>query len=146
MNSLARRMPALTLSNTAITIGLLGAGAYATRQLYTSRPLALDSTSKLGAGTPPPKKTFTSPVPVNFKSLRLESVEHVNHNTKKLRFELPDRDAVSGLGLTCTSPPPRPGMFCEGGVLTALQPRSCHTTGSPARGSPPSGPTRLSAT
>ncbi|KAJ6440712.1 het-s domain protein [Purpureocillium lavendulum] len=33
-------------------------------------------------------------------SLPLESSELVNHNTKKLRFRLPDKDAVSGLALT----------------------------------------------
>ncbi|PMD61621.1 putative NADH-cytochrome b5 reductase 2 [Hyaloscypha bicolor E] len=32
-----------------------------------------------------------------FISLKLESVEDVNHNTKKLRFALPENDQVSGL-------------------------------------------------
>lgn len=36
-----------------------------------------------------------------FISLRLESVETLSHDTKRLRFQLPDNDAVSGLGLTC---------------------------------------------
>ncbi|KAI1077576.1 putative NADH-cytochrome B5 reductase [Whalleya microplaca] len=35
-----------------------------------------------------------------FLSLRLESSEAVNHNTKRLRFELPEPDVISGLGLT----------------------------------------------
>ncbi|KAF7560178.1 hypothetical protein G7046_g3966 [Stylonectria norvegica] len=35
-----------------------------------------------------------------FVSLPLESSEQVNHNTKRLRFKLPQRDAVSGLALT----------------------------------------------
>lgn len=35
-----------------------------------------------------------------FVSLALESSEDVNHNTKRLRFKLPSRDAVSGLPLT----------------------------------------------
>lgn len=38
-----------------------------------------------------------------FLSLPLESAELVNHNTKKLRFRLPEKDAVSGLTLTCES-------------------------------------------
>ena len=38
-----------------------------------------------------------------FVSLTLESAEQVNHNTKKLRFRLPEKDAVSGLPLTCES-------------------------------------------
>lgn len=29
--------------------------------------------------------------------MRLDSIEYVNHNTKKFRFALPDKDAVSGL-------------------------------------------------
>jgi hypothetical protein len=32
-----------------------------------------------------------------FISLKLESVENVNHNTKKFRFALPEKDQVSGL-------------------------------------------------
>ncbi|KAL0936349.1 nadh-cytochrome b5 [Colletotrichum truncatum] len=35
-----------------------------------------------------------------FVSLPLESSEQVNHNTKRLRFKLPQRDSVSGLSLT----------------------------------------------
>ena len=34
--------------------------------------------------------------------LKLESVEELNHNTKKFRFELPDKDNVSGLQIACT--------------------------------------------
>lgn len=38
-----------------------------------------------------------------FVSLQLESSEAVSHNTKRLRFKLPDPEAVSGLSLTCMS-------------------------------------------
>ena len=38
-----------------------------------------------------------------FLSLKLENVETVSHNTKKLRFALPDPDMVSGLMVTCKS-------------------------------------------
>jgi len=34
-----------------------------------------------------------------FTSLRLHSVESLNHDTKRFRFALPDQNAVSGLGL-----------------------------------------------
>ena len=37
-----------------------------------------------------------------FTSLCLHSVQMVNHNTKRLRFELPDPNSRSGLSLTCT--------------------------------------------
>lgn len=38
-----------------------------------------------------------------FIDLMLESVEEINHNTKKLRFALPDKDDVSGLHIACMS-------------------------------------------
>lgn len=38
-----------------------------------------------------------------FISLPLESSEQVNHNTKLLRFKLPNESDVSGLSLTCMS-------------------------------------------
>ncbi|TLS28927.1 hypothetical protein PpBr36_01953 [Pyricularia pennisetigena] len=48
------------------------------------------------------KKAFgTSPIPpVNMASLKLQSAEMVNHNTKRLRFEFADSEATSGLALT----------------------------------------------
>ncbi|KAI1173493.1 hypothetical protein F4777DRAFT_557519 [Nemania sp. FL0916] len=45
----------------------------------------------------PPKAFGVGPA---FLSLRLQSSEVVNHNTKKLRFELPTNEHVSGLVLT----------------------------------------------
>lgn len=36
-----------------------------------------------------------------FTKLKLESAEQVNHNVRRLRFELPDRDLVSGLSTVC---------------------------------------------
>ena len=36
-----------------------------------------------------------------FVDLKLTSVEKYNHNTNKFRFELPDKDAVSGLHVAC---------------------------------------------
>lgn len=43
-----------------------------------------------------PKKALTGG-DQGFVSLKLEAVENVNHNTKKLRFKLPEDDMVSGL-------------------------------------------------
>lgn len=37
-----------------------------------------------------------------FVDLKLESVEEISHNTKKLRFALPEKDDVSGLHIACT--------------------------------------------
>jgi len=36
-----------------------------------------------------------------FIDLKLAEVSDVNHNVKRFRFELPDKDAVSGLTVTC---------------------------------------------
>jgi cytochrome-b5 reductase len=43
------------------------------------------------------KPVFSS---FGFHTLRLDSTELINHNTKKLRFELPDASKPSGLSLT----------------------------------------------
>jgi cytochrome-b5 reductase len=48
------------------------------------------------AGSSGLKSTFTGG-DQGFISLKLDSVEIINHNTKKFRFALPDKDAVSGL-------------------------------------------------
>ena len=48
------------------------------------------------AGKAELKKTFTGG-DQGFISLKLESIENINHNTKKFRFVLPDEDAVSGI-------------------------------------------------
>lgn len=46
-----------------------------------------------------PRKMFTGPV---FTSLPLAESETVNHNTKRLRFQLPE-GTVSGFPTTCKS-------------------------------------------
>ena len=44
-------------------------------------------------------KIFTSGF--SFQQLKLRSSEDVNHNTKRLRFDLPESNAVSGLQPIC---------------------------------------------
>ncbi|KAL1855246.1 hypothetical protein Daus18300_011152 [Diaporthe australafricana] len=56
-------------------------------------------TKKAEAESGAPKKIFPRAGP-SFTRLTLEKTEDVNHNTKKLRFALPDENAVSGLPLT----------------------------------------------
>lgn len=82
----------------ATALGTLAAGGLALgiySRLVAKSPVLADS----GA---PPKAFSGGPA---FVSLPLESSEMVNHNTKRLRFKLPNPDAVSGLPLTCTSLP-----------------------------------------
>ncbi len=50
--------------------------------------------------SPPPNKVFGRAGPA-LVSLVLEDAEMVNHNTRRLRFRFEDKDAVSGLPLTC---------------------------------------------
>lgn len=69
----------------AIVAAVAGIGAYT---LYTTR-----SSSSSHSG----KEPFAS---FGFRRLRLQSSESVNHNTKRLRFELPDPNVKSGLSLT----------------------------------------------
>lgn len=55
--------------------------------------------SEASASTGAPRKVF--PGGPAFVSLPLESSEMVNHNTKRLRFKLPEPDSVTGLPLEC---------------------------------------------
>lgn len=41
-----------------------------------------------------------------FVSLTLEQSDMLNHNTKRLRFRLPNEDSISGHSLTCKNPLP----------------------------------------
>ncbi|KAH7155826.1 oxidoreductase NAD-binding domain-containing protein [Dactylonectria estremocensis] len=69
----------------------------------TAGGIGLGILSKLMIGTARAESNVPSKVfkggPA-FVSLPLESSEAVNHNTKRLRFKLPQQDAVSGLALT----------------------------------------------
>jgi cytochrome-b5 reductase len=73
------------------TLTLLGLSAWAAKS-FLIRDVYAESPS------PPPSKVFSG---VFGPSLRLESSETVNHNTKRLRFAFPNPDAISGLTLTC---------------------------------------------
>ncbi|KAI4870144.1 NADH-cytochrome b5 reductase [Hypoxylon rubiginosum] len=79
--------PRLARSVTSVAVAGTGVGLY---YVYTGNVVRADS----GA----PKQAFGSGPA--FLSLQLESTEAVNHNTKRLRFRLPDANTVSGLSLT----------------------------------------------
>ncbi|KAL8732969.1 MAG: hypothetical protein Q9166_002367 [cf. Caloplaca sp. 2 TL-2023] len=61
-----------------------------TYELLSGKKLGFDSSGK------PANKTFKGG-DQGWVDLKLESVEELNHNTKKFRFALPDKDDVSGL-------------------------------------------------
>jgi hypothetical protein len=54
---------------------------------------------------------------MGFSTLRLESSEQVNDNTKRLRFQLPDPTSNAGLGLTCKL---RSGLFKHPCILFCI--------------------------
>jgi cytochrome-b5 reductase len=85
--------------SSAFGAAVVGGGtAYAGYSLYkNSSPSIIRSAY---ADAPPgPKKIFPAS---GFVDFRLESSEMVNHNVKRLRFELPDKDAVTGMQPICT--------------------------------------------
>jgi cytochrome-b5 reductase len=71
----------------AVAAAVAGMGAYA---LYNMRQNSAKTLDK-------PKPIFSS---IGLHSLRLHSTELINHNTKRLRFELPDPSQPTGLSLT----------------------------------------------
>lgn len=71
--------------------------AAAALTLYVAAPRTVHAES-------PAKKIFPGVGPA-LLSLPLESSELVSHDTKRLRFKLPDDQGVSGLPLTCKSSP-----------------------------------------
>ncbi|OHE93848.1 oxidoreductase NAD-binding domain-containing protein [Colletotrichum orchidophilum] len=81
-----RRVRPATIAAT-VAAGGIGLAAYS--RLFVN--------SASAESTAPPKVFGAGPA---FVSLSLESSEDVNHNTKRLRFKLPQREAVSGLSLT----------------------------------------------
>ncbi|KAL4803412.1 hypothetical protein BDV18DRAFT_40721 [Aspergillus unguis] len=92
MAALNKRLVANTL--TVLTVG--GVGAYAASTYFARNMSAFAETP----GSEAQKIKVFGKGPA-FKSLKLHSSENVNHNTKKLRFELPGgANAVSGLSLT----------------------------------------------
>lgn len=78
---------------------VLGAGAYCARSSFLPTTYAESKE---------PRKMFSG---LGFTSLRVHSIKIVNHDTKRLVFEFPDPEAVSGLSLTCTLPSRTPNWF-----------------------------------
>jgi cytochrome-b5 reductase len=71
-----------------LTVGTIGTGLLLSR---VGRDVDADANA--------PRKVFgRGPA---FVSLPLESEEQVNHDTKRLRFSLPNSTDISGLSLTC---------------------------------------------
>lgn len=74
-----------------------GGAAYAGHLVYQKSTPSIVRSAFADAPSGP-KKVFAT---FNFVDLKLESSELVNHNVKKLRFALPDDDALSGIQPIC---------------------------------------------
>lgn len=77
-------------------LALAGVGGVIVSKFMTSTAHAEAPAKEQMAG----KKVFGRAGPV-FTTLSLQSFEKVNHNTKLLRFALPNESDISGLPLTC---------------------------------------------
>ena len=94
------RLRASTMSTTTVALGagFVGLGAYALWLRRSTAAQAIEGAAPLnqqnGGST---KGVFSG---FGFHKLKLHSSELVNHNTKRLRFELPDPSQPSGLGLS----------------------------------------------
>lgn len=86
IRTIARPRLSAMSTQVAVAAAVAGIGAYA---------LYLRSTAT--ASPPTGKPIFSS---FGFRTLKLQSTELVNHNTKRLRFELPDATQLSGLTLS----------------------------------------------
>ena len=98
----ATETPKPSGSNTPLLLGgavLAAGGGY----WYYSQQTDPDARARGGVpAAPSGKKAFVGG-DQGFVSLKLESVDNVNHNTRKLRFALPEGDDVSGLNIACES-------------------------------------------
>ncbi|KAJ5497014.1 hypothetical protein N7463_009001 [Penicillium fimorum] len=81
-------IPQSITAKSAATVTLLGLGAYCAQSRVISTANAESNESP---------KVFSG---FGFTTLRLQSTKDVNHNTKRLVFEFPDKHATSGLSLT----------------------------------------------
>lgn len=115
-------------SNTPLIIaGAVGVAALAGWQFTKSNPEAVaqaEAKVKDALPTAEPKKALNG----EWVSLKLEEVETVNHNTKRLRFKLPEEDQVSGLSVASAVLTKFKGPGMEKAVLRPYTPISDEDT------------------
>jgi cytochrome-b5 reductase len=90
MSRVATALQPLRQTNLSAVVGITAAAGIGATIYYRTM-----TTAHADSGAP--KKLFTGMV---MTSLPLASSETVNHNTKRLRFKLPE-NAISGYPLTC---------------------------------------------
>ncbi|KAF2155269.1 ferredoxin reductase-like protein [Myriangium duriaei CBS 260.36] len=116
-------------SSNAALIGGVAAAASVGGYFYLNQAdaKAVTNAVKEKADLSTAKKTFTGG-DQGFVSLKLESSELVNHNTKKLRFSLGDDDAVSGLSVASALITKYKGPEMEKPVIRPYTPTSDEDT------------------
>jgi cytochrome-b5 reductase len=86
----------------------IGAAAGAGGYYYMSQTGAAPSVKEVVKPPGPATPVFKGG-DQGFVDLKLASIENVNHNTKRFRFEFPEGESnVSGLHIACTLTIPRP--------------------------------------
>lgn len=101
-------------------VGVAGAGYW----YFSGTPAAQKAETKIKeAAKVEAKKAFTGG-DQGWVSLKLSEVELVNHNTKRLRFELPEGDMVSGLHIASAILTKYKGPEMEKAVLRPYTPIS----------------------
>ncbi|GAM83106.1 hypothetical protein ANO11243_010920 [Dothideomycetidae sp. 11243] len=111
-------------SNAAIYGGLAvaaGVGGYFYLNQSEAKQLASAAQQKVSTG--PSKKIFTGG-DQGFVSLKLDSVENINHNTKKFRFSLGDEEAISGVSVASALITKYKGLEMEKPVIRPYTPVS----------------------
>lgn len=76
-------------------MGAIGVGAGVYRYYYTQ------GSTPVVAKASKPRDTVFKGGDQGFLDLKLSEIEVLSHNTKRYRFEFPDKDAVSGLHVAC---------------------------------------------
>jgi hypothetical protein len=87
-----------------VAAAIVGGGAAYTGYYSLYKNSSLPIRPAYADAPPPPPRPKTIFPASGFVDLKLESSEPVNHNVKKLRFALPDADAVTGLQPICKCP------------------------------------------
>lgn len=99
------------------------------------QPASKTEETNIPASTGAVNKAFTGG-DQGFVSLKLEHTENINHNTKKLRFALPNEDDVSGLSVASALITKYKGPEMQKPVIRPYTPTSDEGMSSPPQSFP----------
>jgi cytochrome-b5 reductase len=84
-------------------VTVAGAAVFIINRNIQTSSSSMSLTQTTTTGTAPAAKAAFNKVGPAFLRLKLHSSEDLSPTTKRLKFELPSPDLVSGLGLCCTA-------------------------------------------